>query len=236
LYKRTQFARSSRRRWWLARPGALGPPGTSVRNKANSCQSDTKGKSFMEKELWRIGHPKGLGKTKPIGGGVSSWKCQVSSEQRPAVDTPASNSPLHASNSRPDASNEANCGTIRTATYRLPPSGQFCKTKPIGHQRAAGQDFPLFQYPMTPRFRSLPDRAERSQSPRPDGRERPRTAGRACPEPVEGMRATRPSSREAPIRQAQGRLGDATRTVSILGAQRGNPPPYAGRSPGGTRP
>jgi hypothetical protein len=59
-----------------------------VRNKANSCQSDTKSKSFVEKELCRIGQANGLGKTKPIGRGVSSGKREVSSKRSPAASPP----------------------------------------------------------------------------------------------------------------------------------------------------
>ncbi len=91
---------------------AFGLPGSFVRNKANLPKSGRKDKYCVERDLRQIRLRKGLDKTKPIchtgrggqglgslpvsprgelcetkpiGRGVSGWKCQVSSEEGPAV-------------------------------------------------------------------------------------------------------------------------------------------------------
>jgi hypothetical protein len=67
----------------LGHPGVSGGRdagrGADAPNKPNLPRSGTRGKSFMSKELWLIGHPEAFGETKPISEGVSNLTFQVSS-------------------------------------------------------------------------------------------------------------------------------------------------------------
>ncbi len=151
--------------------------GTSCTNKPNLRRSDMKGKSFMGKELWLIGHATEFGETKPI-----ARPCRVGRGWRDVGRGPCTNKANFSA--RPimrKRSHFLDCGFADWGLRigdRLPGGGRLCKTDPIGPaasgprradcakqtQFPAGRDTPAFHYSIIPIFKLQLYRAKQSQS------------------------------------------------------------------------